>query len=109
MVFKSKVDIWMGAIFIFVPAVMIYGVITEPDIVIIVVTVALIALLGTLFLGTKYVIQDNELVVHGGISKTKIDIAQIRSLRPSKNPLSFSDRRLHLIRVADKAQRFRWR
>lgn len=88
MVFKSKVDIWMGAIFICVPALMIYGAITEPDIVIIVVTIALIALLATLFFGTKYVIQGDELIVHGGITKTKIHIAQIHSLRPSKNPLS---------------------
>lgn len=88
MVFKSKVDIWMGAILIIAPALMVYGVITEPGIVIIIVTIALIVLLATLFFGTKYVIQGNELIVHGGITKTKINIAQIRSLRPSKNPLS---------------------
>lgn len=88
MVFKSKVDIWMGAILIFVPVLMVYGVITEPGIVIIVVTIIFIVLLATLFFGTKYVIQDDELIVHGGITKTKINIAQIRSLRPSKNPLS---------------------
>ncbi|MEG0386552.1 MAG: PH domain-containing protein [Solibacillus sp.] len=83
-----KVDIWMGAIFIIVPVLMVYGAITEPGVVIIVVTIALIALLATLFFGTKYVIQDNELIVHGGITKTNITIAQIRSLRPSKNPFS---------------------
>ena len=88
MVFKSTVDIWMAAIFICVPAIIVYGAITEPDIVIIVVIIALIVLLATLFFGTKYVIIGNELIVHGGITKTKINIAQIRSLRPSKNPLS---------------------
>ncbi|WP_274308460.1 PH domain-containing protein [Solibacillus daqui] len=88
MVFKSKIDIWMAAMFIIVPTLMIYGVITEPDIISLVVTIAIIALLAILFFGTKYVIQDNKLIIYGGITKTNIDIAKIHSLRPSKNPFS---------------------
>lgn len=88
MVFKSKVDIWMAIIFIFIPISMIYGVITEPSAVLLLVTVFIIVLLCILFFGTKYVIEKDELIVYGGIYKKRIPIKQIRSLRPSKNPLS---------------------
>lgn len=88
MVFKSKVDIWMAIIFIFVPISMIYGVITEPSAVLLLVTAFIIVLLCILFFGTKYVIEKEELIVYGGIYKKRIPIKQIRSLRPSKNPLS---------------------
>lgn len=88
MVFKSKVDIWMAIIFIFVPISMIYGVITEPSAVLLLVTGVIIVLLCILFFGTKYVIEKDELIVYGGIYKKRIPIKQIRSLRPTKNPLS---------------------
>lgn len=88
MVFKSKVDIWMAIIFIFVPISMIYGVITEPSAVLLLVTAFIIVLLCILFFGTKYVIENDDLIVYGGIYKKRIPIKQIRSLRPSKNPLS---------------------
>ncbi|MER2121260.1 MAG: PH domain-containing protein [Solibacillus sp.] len=88
MVFKSKVDIWMAIIFIFVPISMIYGVITEPSAVLLLVTAFIIVLLCILFFGTKYVIEKEELIVYGGIYKKRIPIKQIRSLRPTKNPLS---------------------
>lgn len=88
MVFKSKVDIWMAIIFILVPISMIYGVITEPSAVLLLVTAFVIVLLCILFFGTKYVIEKDELIVYGGIYKKRIPIKQIRSLRPSKNPLS---------------------
>ncbi|MGE7984457.1 PH domain-containing protein [Solibacillus sp. NPDC093137] len=88
MVFKSKVDIWMAIIFILVPISMIYGVITEPSAVLLLVTAFVIVLLCILFFGTKYVIEKDELIVYAGIYKKRIPIQQIRSLRPSKNPLS---------------------
>ncbi|MER2256125.1 MAG: PH domain-containing protein, partial [Priestia megaterium] len=88
MVFKSKVDIWIAIVFIFVPISMIYGVITEPSAVLLLVTALMIVLLCILFFGTKYVIEKDELIVYGGIYKKRIPINQIRSLRPSKNPLS---------------------
>lgn len=88
MVFKSKVDIWMAIIFIFVPISIIYGVITEPSAVLLLVTAFIIVLLCILFFGTKYVIEKDELIVYGGIYKKRIPIKQIHSLRPSKNPLS---------------------
>ena len=88
MVFKSKVDIWMAIIFILVPISMIYGVITEPSAVLLLVTAFVIVLLCILFFGTKYVIEKEELIVYGGIYKKRIPIKQIRSLRPTKNPLS---------------------
>jgi len=67
---------------------MIYGVITEPSAVLLLVTAFIIVLLCILFFGTKYVIEADELIVYGGIYKKRIPIKQIRSLRPSKNPLS---------------------
>ncbi|MER2028829.1 MAG: PH domain-containing protein [Solibacillus sp.] len=88
MIFKSKVDIWMAIIFIFVPISMIYGVITEPSAVLLLVTAFIIVLLCILFFGTKYVIEKEELIVYGGIYKKRIPIKQIRSLRPTRNPLS---------------------
>ena len=88
MIFKSKVDWWMAAIFLVVPISMIYGVITEPDAILMLFTTIMIVLLVTLFFGTKYVIEDRELIVYGGIYKKTIPIEQIRNLRPSKNPLS---------------------
>ena len=45
MVFKSKVDSWMAIIFLFIPIVMIYAVITEPDAVMILITALMILLL----------------------------------------------------------------
>ena len=88
MVFKSKVDIWMAIIFIVVPMSMIYGVITEPSAILLLITALIIVLLCILFFGTKYVIEEDELIVYGGLYKKRIQIKQIRSLRPSKNPLS---------------------
>ncbi|MGN7477798.1 PH domain-containing protein [Solibacillus silvestris] len=88
MIFKSKVDIWMGAIFIAVPLAMIYGVITEPDAILMLITALIIVLFATLFFGTKYIIEDKVLIIYGGIFKKRIPIEQIRSLRPSKNPFS---------------------
>lgn len=88
MVFKSKVDIWMAIIFILIPISMIYGVITEPSAILLLITALIIVLLCILFFGTKYVIEEDELIVYGGIYKKRIQIRQIRSLRPSKNPLS---------------------
>lgn len=88
LIFKSKVDWWMAAIFLAVPISMIYGVITEPNAILMLVTTIVIVLLATLFFGTKYIIEGEELIVYGGIYKKRINIKQIRSLRPSKNPLS---------------------
>ena len=88
MIFKSKVDWWMAVIFLAVPISMIYGVITEPDAILMLVTTIVIVLLATLFFGTKYIIEDGELIIYGGIYKKRIPIEQIRSLRPSKNPFS---------------------
>ena len=88
MIFKSKIDWWMAVIFLAVPISMIYGVITEPDAILMLVTTLVIVLLVTLFFGTKYIIEDGELIVYGGIYKKRIPIEEIRSLRPSKNPLS---------------------
>ncbi|MCM3723716.1 PH domain-containing protein [Solibacillus isronensis] len=78
----------MAIIFILVPISMIYGVITEPSAVLLLVTAFVIVLLCILFFGTKYVIEKDELIVYAGIYKKRIPIQQIRSLRPSKNPLS---------------------
>lgn len=88
LIFKSKVDWWMAAIFLAVPISMIYGVITEPNAILMLVTTIVIVLLATLFFGTKYIIEGEELIVYGGIYKKRIDIKQIRSLHPLKNPLS---------------------
>jgi hypothetical protein len=88
LVFNSKIDIWMGAIFALLPIIMIIGAIKEPDFVALIVTVLMIILLAVLFFGTKYVIADDELIIYGGIYKKKIAIHQITSLRPTKNPLS---------------------
>ncbi|WP_234417291.1 MULTISPECIES: PH domain-containing protein [unclassified Lysinibacillus] len=88
MVFKSKIDRWMSVIFILLPIVMLYAVITEPDIATIIMTVLIIILLAVLVFGTKYVIDSDELIIYGGIYKKRIKIAQITSLRPTKNPLS---------------------
>lgn len=88
MVFKSKVDSWMAIIFLFIPIVMIYAVITEPDAVTILITALMILLLVVLFFGTRYVIDGEELIIYGGISKKRIPIKQIKSLRPTKNLIS---------------------
>ncbi|AWE09332.1 hypothetical protein DCE79_17435 [Lysinibacillus sp. 2017] len=78
----------MSVIFILLPIVMLYAVITEPDIATIIMTVLIIILLAVLVFGTKYVIDSDELIIYGGIYKKRIKIAQITSLRPTKNPLS---------------------
>ena len=88
MVFKSKVDIWMAILILFVPISLIYGVITEPSAVLLLVTAFITVLICVLFFGTKYVIEKDELIVYGGIYKKRIPIKHIQSLRPSKNPLS---------------------
>lgn len=88
LVFKSKIDLWVGAIFALLPIIMICAVIEKPDVVPIVITVLLIGMLIVLFFGTKYAIVGDELIIYGGIYKKKIAINQITSLRPTKNPLS---------------------
>ena len=88
LVFKSKIDLWVGAIFTLLPIIMISAAIEERDVVPIVITVLLIGMLAVLFFGTKYVIDGDELIIYGGIYKKKIAINQITSLRPTKNPLS---------------------
>lgn len=67
---------------------MLYGVITEPSAILFLVTTVIIVLLTILFFGTKYVIEEDELIIYGGLYKKRIRIEQILSLRPSKNPLS---------------------
>ena len=100
LVFKSKIDLWVGAIFALIPIIMICTVIEEPDIVAIVITVLLIGMLAMLFFGTKYVIDDDELIIYGGIYKKKIAINQITSIRPTKNPLSAPAMSLDRIEIA---------
>lgn len=88
MIFKSKIDIWMGIIFILLPIVMIYAAIKEPDVITIVITLLIIIMLAMLFFGTKYVISGEQLIIYGGIYKKKIAVNQITSIRATKNPLS---------------------
>ena len=88
LVFKSKIDLWVGAIFTLLPIIMISAAIEERDVVPIVITVLMIGMLAVLFFGTKYVIDSDELIIYGGIYKKKIAINQITSLRPTKNPIS---------------------
>lgn len=78
----------MAIIFILLPIAMFYAALTEPDTVMIIITVLIIILLALLIFGTKYVIDGDELIIYGGVYKKRIKIAQITSLRPTKNPLS---------------------
>lgn len=88
LVFKSKIDLWMGAIFALLPIIMISAVIEEPSVMTIVITILLIGMLVAILFGTKYVIEGEDLIIYGGLYKKKIAINQITSLRPTKNPLS---------------------
>ena len=88
-VFKSKVDLWLAVIIwgcalaSFTPALHPDGRI--PGLIIGIITSAIIALL---WFNTKYIIDGETLVIKGIIRNTNIPIKSIRTVSPSRNPIS---------------------
>ncbi len=88
MTFKSKIDIWLGGVLLLVPFITFGAALSEPSLVTILVAVAITALIAYLIIATKYVIDGESLVIHGGIKKHIIPVKNISGLRATKNPLS---------------------
>jgi len=89
-VHRSKIDKWVYAVvalILLLPFVM--GVVAGPLLWPGVLICGLVAALFVwLFLATKYVITDDTLIIHGGLVKVNIPIAEITSVSDSRSVVS---------------------
>lgn len=87
---KSKVDLWVYAVvalILLLPYVMsvVAGPLLWPGVLICGLVAALFV---WLYLATKYVITDDALIIHGGLFKVNIPIAEITSVTDSRSVVS---------------------
>ncbi len=88
MKFKSRVDLWLAAIIWGTVIACFVPLFIEFDWILLIVAIGMLVFIGTLWFGTYYVIEDNELIISGGIARKKIPIAEITKLTKTNNPLS---------------------
>lgn len=102
MVFKSKKDIWMGipiwAIIVMFTR-MLYVAIAQTSIVGIILALIFLCFVGAIWFHTRYIIEDELLVIKYGFIKQTIHIKDILSIRKTTNPFvspSLSIRRIEM-------------
>ena len=94
--FKSKIDRWLLYLLI---AVMIFEVVvmsiaaTQVNsageaTILIVAALAIVALIGSMLIGTHYTVEGNTLRIACGPFRKKVPIDAIESVEPTRNPLS---------------------
>ena len=90
MVFLSKKDTWMGivigALGLAFLWVLYHSTFVRLDILGIIVMVAMILLLSSIWFNTRYKIEGNQLQIKYGPIKKSIAIQEIKSIRRTKNP-----------------------
>lgn len=88
MYFPSKKDGWLFVLNAFVVIACFTPLWTGSDYFALIFTIPLAALLIWSWFTTGYEVTEEQLIIRSGPFKTKIGIAQIRHVRPTKNPLS---------------------
>lgn len=102
MVFSSKKDMWMGIpiwALIVVFLRMLYEAIFQLSIVGIIIALIILCFVGAIWFHTRYIIQDELLIIKYGFLKQTININDIKSFRKTTNPFvspSLSIRRVEL-------------
>jgi hypothetical protein len=88
MYFPSKKDGWLFILNAVVVIACFAPLLTKSDYFALLFTIPLAVFLIWSWFTTGYEVKDGELIIRCGPFKTKIDIQKIRSIRPTKNPLS---------------------
>lgn len=121
--FKSKIDRWLlyllAAVMVFEIVVMSIAAMQARDpraaVGLVVTALLIVALIGSLLIGTHYTVDGNMLRVVSGPFRWKVPIDQIRSVQATRNPLSspalsldrlrieYGKRRRIMVSPADKA------
>lgn len=103
MVFASRKDIWIGIMiwaFILLFTWNLYqSIYVELDMVAIIVMVALILVLGSIWFNTRYKIVNNTLQISFGPIKQLIDINDIKSVRKTTNPFVGPCLSIHRVEI----------
>ncbi len=92
--FRSKIDLWLilvlGAALLLPVALVLMNEPKNPSDPLItgLITILLVAFMGWLFWATRYKVDTEKLVVHGGLYTLRIPLAEIRSALPSRSLLS---------------------
>jgi len=88
MYFSSKRDSWLFILNLLVVIACFGPFFSRSDYGVLFFTIPLALLLIWCWFTTGYEVADDKLIIRSGPFKSKIDIQQIRSIRPTKNPLS---------------------
>lgn len=102
MVFSSKKDIWMGIpIWALIIAFlrMLYEAISQLSTVGIIIAVIILCFIGSIWFHTRYIIQDELLVIKYGFIKQTININDIKSFRKTTNPFVSPSLSIHRIEL----------
>ncbi|WP_096185717.1 PH domain-containing protein [Evansella halocellulosilytica] len=102
MVFTSKKDIWLGipiwaSIIAFL--LILYEAISQLSIVVIILVFIFLCFLGSIWLHTRYIIQDELLIIKYGLIKQTININDIKSFRKTTNPFVSPSLSIHRIEI----------
>jgi|SRR5699024_9333401 uncharacterized membrane protein YdbT with pleckstrin-like domain len=102
MVFSSKKDIWLGipiwailAAFLW----MFYNAISQASIVGVIIALILLGFVGAIWFRTRYIIQDEVLIIKYGFMKQTINIKEIKSIRKTTNPFVSPALSIHRIEI----------
>lgn len=105
--FKSKIDRWLLLLLV---VIMIFEVVvmsiaaTQSDdpraaAGLVITALLIVALIGSLLIGTHYTVEGNTLRVVSGPFRWKVPIDQIRSVQPTRSPLSSPALSLDRLRI----------
>lgn len=100
MKFKSKVDAWLAILLWGAVLSCFFPLFLTFDWVMLFTGLAMAGLVGALWVGTYYLVEGDTLVISGGIVKRRIPIAQITTLRKTRNPLSSPALSMNRIEVS---------
>lgn len=101
-VFPTRRDIWMGIliwaiIFIFLKG--LYHSISQLSLIGIIIMSILLYCVGAMWFYTRYIIQDNMLVIRYGVIKQTIHIQDIKAIRKTTNPFVAPSLSIHRIEI----------
>lgn len=94
--FNSKVDRWLLMVLIISLvldlAVMVFVIVTVPEVIVLTVTVVVLlltaALIGSILVGTYYMVDKTTLKIVSGPVRFRVNLDDINSVRATRNPLS---------------------
>jgi len=100
--FRSKIDFWLIAFLVLALALPLYLAWDVASARMITISTALpaAALTGWLFWATRYVVDNNKLVIHTGLGKISIPLESIKSVEPSRSLLASPALSLDRLEIA---------